>query len=290
MDCCETRFVPDPMCTTWTSACASGSTTYPNACTLKDGPLCVCGPSSFNCDARNLCVQLECTTTSDCCVINNFVRPTYCDTYAANCQLDPTTYATECTTANGPTCNCNNNVSNYACIANQCVNATTCTTNSNCAYPNVCNPTTGRCVQCMVDTDCTATNAMCVANACVTPACITNADCSPFYACDATVKPAVCKKVGCTTDRECELALDSYIAFCDPNTSGDPPVRQCAMTCDRDTQCTATDPLGACVNGRCQPSGCESDEECKIRLQASHTRGTKALCQDKASSAADAGT
>jgi hypothetical protein len=120
----------------------------------------------------------------------------------------------------------------------------------------------------------------------VTPACITDVDCSPFYACkeDATTLVTGCTKVGCTTDRECMLFRESYLAYCDTTPTGTPPVRECVMKCERDSQCrTSSDPLGVCVQGRCQEAGCDSNEECKIRLElnGSLPRGTKAVCRDK---------
>ena len=122
------------------------------------------------------------------------------------------------------------------------------------------------------------------------PACITDVDCEPFFACqdDTTTGMKACKEVGCTTDRECMLDNESYLAYCDTTPSGTPALRRCVMKCDRDSQCrTSRNPLGVCVvtagQGRCQEPGCDSHEECKILLElnGSLPRGTKALCRDK---------
>ena len=84
-DCCDTQFSEYSMCSSWQSYCDSGSTTYPSACELTASYLCVCSAQSFKCE-RNNCVPIRCNATSDCCKINNFTRPTTCDSYAANCR------------------------------------------------------------------------------------------------------------------------------------------------------------------------------------------------------------
>jgi hypothetical protein len=91
-----------------------------------------------------------------------------------------------------------------------------------------------------------------------------------------------CQLVGCTNNRECMIYRRSYLAVC--NTEVDPPA--CVVTCERDIDCSTSDnPLGFCLNGKCQDPGCETNEECKLRLEYSTPlpAGTHAVCRAKGS-------
>jgi hypothetical protein len=73
----------------------------------------------------------------------------------------------------------------------------------------------------------------------------------------------------------------NYLAKCDANGK---PLPICVVQCDRDAQCmTSSNPLRKCVNKLCQDPGCDTDEECKIRLElvSALPAGTKAVCRDK---------
>jgi hypothetical protein len=90
-----------------------------------------------------------------------------------------------------------------------------------------------------------------------------------------------CKKVGCSTDRECIESMGSYLATCNKSAS---PVPACEVSCERDSQCATTStPYRVCASGRCVDPGCETDEECKIQLRGNTTttttRGLEYVCR-----------
>ncbi|HMJ12732.1 MAG TPA: hypothetical protein VK524_15025, partial [Polyangiaceae bacterium] len=236
---------------------------------------------------QNRCRQIECTATADCCA-RNWNKSSLCASYKTLCDTDPVTNAAQCTFVAGPSCVCSDTVNEFTCQQNRCVSSDTCAQDTECFSPNpFCQG--GRCVQCKVDGDCTASNSKCVSNACVTSGCKTNADCPPFSACQANETTGVdaCTAVGCQTDRECMTFEANYLAKCDTSAT---PLPRCVIQCDRDAQCaSSTNPLRKCVmasgsnQGLCQDPGCDTDEECKIRLElvTPLPAGTRAVCRDR---------
>lgn len=266
-DCCSRVFQKDSACASAQRSCDTDPTVNASSCTFAQGPTCVCTPSMYSCET-NSCKRIECNTPTDCCA-TRFSRPTSCDTYAAQCESDPVNYATYCTQAEGPSCVCNDEVYQYGCSENRCVLATTCTTDVNCTTtaPLCLN---GHCVACVEDGDCAA-GSSCRNNVCFKPQCLTDSDCPVFSVCQDDL---TCLRVGCTNDRECMTQLDSYLAVCNKTT--DPP--SCDVSCERDSQCDVDgNPLRVCVDGHCKDPGCETDEECKIRLAPKTTSTTTSL-------------
>ena len=278
-DCCTSVWQKDSMCATYEQQCAlSPTSTY---CDEAKGPECACSESNYSC-TNNLCKRIECTAAVDCCA-TRWTRSSSCTTAETYCAQDPTLYASYCATATGPSCVCNETTSNYGCVNNVCVTQTSCTTDTNCTLSTARRCSAGHCVACIEDTDCTATGAKCINNACVAPQCVTDSDCPIFSVCETDT--ATCKSVGCATDRECMTRLDSYMATCNKSAT---PVPTCELSCERDAQCmTADNPLRVCSKGHCMDAGCDTDEECKIQMKSSSgttslTKGTQYLCRDAA--------
>jgi hypothetical protein len=275
-DCCDPSiFQPAASCSAYAEYCAEDATsTY---CDLATGPTCVCSESQYSCE-NNLCKKIECTAAADCC--ESFVPSTSCTDYAEYCALDATTYASYCTLATGPTCVCD--ASTKACTNNVCSSVASCTAETAdtvCAYNQICS-STGVCAACDVDDDCSLSSQKCLNHACVTPECMTDVQCPAFSQCQSD---NTCKEVGCATDRECMVYMDSYLATCDTSAK---PVPTCSIACETDAQCaTVSNPLRQCVSGRCTDPGCETDEECKIRLAdtaAMNYSGVRAVCMEAA--------
>jgi hypothetical protein len=303
VDCCDTRFTRWGMCSTWASYCATNPTTYAAECRMARSPECVCDASNvallFTCDTAGTCHTRQCDTAADCCA-TAYHPSTSCYYAEEQCALSSTSsYCSELTSS---TCLCDGSTTppynNYSCVQNQCVTLTTCTSDTSCpsSAPR-CDPT-GHCVACLTTDDCAATDAQCIANACVTPACKTNADCPAFSACEpGTTGLNVCVRKGCANDRECMTYEENYLATCNKSVTA-PELPYCVVQCDTDSQCaTSNNPLRKCVvpansaHGTCQDPGCDTDEECKIRLELNGqlSAGTKAVCRDKVV-VADAGT
>lgn len=274
-DCCDDSiFQPSASCSLYEEYCAEDPTTYASYCTQAAGPLCKCTEGQFACE-ENLCKRIECSTAADCCA--DFVPSTLCTSYAADCALDPTTYATSCAYSTGPNCVCD--ATTQACNNNICSTVVACTAataDSDCNSNQVCS-NSNVCVQCNGDSDCPSSNQKCLSNACVTPQCLTDVDCPAFSQCQ---EDNTCKEVGCATDRECMAYMDSYLATCDKSAK---PVPTCSIACQTDAQCsTNANPLRQCVSGRCTDPGCETDEECKILLSDSalmSLTGVRAVCK-----------
>lgn len=265
-DCCNTVWQKNTSCQLYQQQCDSSPTTYASYCALAQGPNCVCSESSYACE-NNLCRSIECTKPSDCCA-THWTKSSSCTTYETQCAADPTTYASYCTTATGPSCVCNDTVYTYGCVKNVCTQVNTCTSDANCSASGAPKCSEGHCVACIGDTDCPTANAKCIGNTCIQPQCLTNSDCPVFSNCEAD---GTCKRVGCATDRECMTYMDSYLATCNKSAS---TVPTCEVSCERDSQCaTDSNPLRVCVGGRCQDPGCDTDEECKIRLAPTTATG-----------------
>lgn len=283
-DCCES-FTRNPSCASWASSCTLDPVANEDDCLRAQGSACVCANKNYTCE-QNRCQQIECTTTADCCARpNGWTKSSACASYKQLCDADPTTNAAQCALLAGPDCVCNDTVNRASCQANRCVSNTTCTLDSECSsmssLTRYCQA--GRCVQCKEDAHCPSASSKCVANACATPACKTNADCPAFSACETSEATGVtaCKVIGCQTDRECMTYEENYLAKCDTVAK---PLPRCVIQCDRDAQCaSSTNPLRKCIRGLCQDPGCDTDEECKIRLElvSQLPAGTRAVCRDR---------
>ena len=66
-------------------------------------------------------------------------------------------------------------------------------------------------------------------------------------------------ETGCTTDRECVAKNVNPLSKC--------AMGKCQTPCQTDTECNVGRySYQACVMGSCQDIGCETNEECRIRL------------------------
>jgi hypothetical protein len=273
--CCDDGWTVPSACVTARSNCAINRTTYASQCALAEGPACQCDPNrDFLCE-KGQCVRTACQVPLDCCA--RFIEPSNCASARTYCSADPN--SSYCLTANGPTCNCSE--ATFKCVENACLPIRSCTSDASCQASSTSTPycLDSQCVECVSNSDCDASTEECVFNICQTPECKTDVDCDPFNICGLD---STCQLVGCQSDRECMINRRSYLAFCD--TTVDPPT--CQVHCERDTDCrTADNPLGLCVNTRCLDPGCETNEECKLRLEYSTQLpdGTRAVCRAKGS-------
>lgn len=288
-DCCD-GFTPNTNCTFWAAQCTQDPVVNEDDCRRAQGPACICAAQTYACE-QNRCRQIECTTAADCCAQpDSWTKSTSCAASQQQCAANRTTNGAECAFAAGPECVCDETVNEFSCQQNRCVSNVACQEDAHCAgvfsTGHYCQA--GRCVQCKEDAHCGSSSSKCVANTCATPACKTNADCPAFSACqtDETTGVAACKPVGCQTDRECMTYEENYLAKCDTSAA---PVPRCVIRCDRDAQCaSSTNPLRKCVQGLCQDPGCDTDEECKIRLElvSQLPPGTRAVCRERSTESA----
>ena len=119
----------------------------------------------------------------------------------------------------------------------------------------------GRCVftQCTIDADCFDDNLYCDTGVCKQK-CEVNGDCPSFFACSS----GRCEIVGCSTDRECQTASGQLGSRCVDLGNG---IKECGTPCSDDAACNDGRFTGSsCIQGFCQPGGCATDEECKIRF------------------------
>ena len=137
----------------------------------------------------------------------------------------------------------------------------TCVSSRECGPAGlVCDVGAGRCVECVVDADCLASDRVCRASACVAVTrctssrmcpgqvcdlaagicvdCVVDADCRPDQVCSASA--CVARPMPCTSDRECSasgLVCSTTRGVC--------------VECVRDADC----PEGTCVSDRCVVGG-----------------------------------
>jgi hypothetical protein len=57
---------------------------------------------------------------------------------------------------------------------------------------------------------------------------------------------------------------------------------ECRQPCETDLECAAVVGFNfrGCVGGFCEDLGCETDEDCRIRLSIPQTSGDEAECRD----------
>lgn len=187
---------------------------------------------------QNECVRIGCREAKDCLPRNCRTLETACDGGDAFACDE---YDAQC------------DASQYLCESDQCVQL--CDTSAEC--PGTC--VEGRCADCGSDDDCGG-DYICVDRQCV-QGCEEKADCPFFHDCQA----GQCAYTGCSTNRECIAATGSARAICDAT--------ECVVPCDTDIECDEPYSFDfvQCVSGRCMPIGCESDAECRIRLDVDLT-------------------
>ena len=250
LDCCPT---PMAECESWAIDCAMGD---PNSCIDFDDPghNCTCNGSLLSC-IENQCEVLECNEAADCCG----PEPPQCASAEANCLAGD---QNACDFLNLPNNGCCDE-SAWLCQTNACI--PTCADDGDCvAIGGVCQ--VGLCVECKSSADC-GPKDICADNGCVTQ-CISDGDCSTFYQCQA----GECVDVGCQTTMECVAMLTDVDAMCVDT--------RCLLPCQTDADCA--DPSSfdfqVCLDSVCTIQGCETDQECRLRLGVGPATGFDALC------------
>ncbi|HEY0463186.1 MAG TPA: hypothetical protein VGC79_03210 [Polyangiaceae bacterium] len=215
------------------------------------------------------CVQIDCTTTADCCGGLPVDAPEKCRSRAAlclqklpGCEPNPCTRSSEC--AGGGVCTgrclissgeCSGNVD---CLANKCnagkctINFTTCSSDADCAA-NTCgggscacdNPAYQPTQPVCTDEDCDGLCLWsCESSRCVIPsACQSDAEC---FGARPICLAGQC--VECADSEDC-----SFEKSC---RSG-----SCETRCQSDANCALFE---ACQAGQCIYVGCRSDRECSL--------------------------
>jgi hypothetical protein len=206
------------------------------------------------------CVRVECREAGDCCPD----PPAVCDDYEAFCADDLNPNQQFYCDQFEFSCVCD--ADEYACVDDQCEFVQTCDADDPLSCPSTLVCDGDRCVQCVEDDDCPGDQA-CSGNAC-TASCEFDEECPLFHRC----VDGGCDDVGCETDRECVASMRSPLAFCE--------MGECRSPCSSDLECNPGNfQFRGCVNGYCEDLGCETDEECRIRLGVSPGEGVEAECR-----------
>ena len=209
----------------------------------------VCAKADFGiAQSAKTCVAIDCMTAVDCCPKINVSNCAFYQTQCGDGAVD-----TYCKLYND---NCKCKEDQYVCTAdNKCLTKYSCGSDGGTTCPSgyVCNAGT-ECVRCLKDTDCGSGQACTPEHACVT-SCQKHADCNYLQDC----KMGICVETGCTTDRECVAKNVNPLSKC--------AMGKCQTPCQTDTECNVGRySYQACVMGSCQDIGCETNEECRIRL------------------------
>lgn len=155
--------------------------------------------------------------------------------------------------------------------------STTCTTDSQCSAPKVCNTSTQRCVDCNTNSQCTGSAfPFCKAETSTCVRCLTTPDCnSPTATCSANLccdtTPPVINNVTTTISEDSRIQVNleikqpvatskSIVVLEDPTgypllsqTCSDATTSGAIITCKADGNCPAGD---RCVNQKCEIRGC----------------------------------
>ena len=235
-------------CRQGVGTCAE-STAQAGECMLKDGGLGHCGGTScvecFSdihcpdgvCGAANSCVG--CRTRRDCGAAQT------CDPESNTCV--------QCLQASD--CFVPGQCDAFECNAGACVPGTTrpdvCTLRS--GNPGLCD-SSGACVRCLGDGDCTQDAPFCSGGRCVQ--CAADTDC-PRGTCDTMT--GTCR--GCSSDDDCQQAEGCLGFTCASNGACEPE------RLGPETPCEVTQGVpGVCDNGECQPcagtAGCPDGLMC----------------------------
>ncbi len=201
------------------------------------------------------CELIECTEPADCCDVpegcptlleqcNATGNAYYCDAYNAQCLCDPADWE------------CNNEI---------CKFAATCTVPGDCKAPLKC--AGGTCVECEDSDECSFGYG-CISGECVFQ-CTIDEQCDNFHEC----RSGDCVRVGCAADSECRALFSN-----DPNAACIDST--CRSSCVRDTDCNGWNQrTNVCFEGYCHPVGCETDQECRIRLSSELTGNRQTECR-----------
>jgi hypothetical protein len=265
---CDSR---DAVCTAVIPGCAP----FQNAiCTNNSA----CGPGTCG-TGRCSNTFAVCTAASDCADT--------CDTVFGQCNLSGNFCTTDanCTgTCDSRRCGCSNplydpsnpicsdpdctDICNLRCNEERCVPDTSCDADIDCLINGLRHCTAqGQCIECETATeeiDCPGEGEVCRDGACLVP-CKLNEECPLFHQCD--VGTGDCVATGCSSDRECILALstsgssqDARLTKCLPSDS-DPTIKTCKVPCENDAACPRD--FEVCNDGYCTFIGCETNEDCR---------------------------
>ncbi|MCK5798416.1 MAG: hypothetical protein KAI47_14595 [Deltaproteobacteria bacterium] len=218
------------------------------------GPKCITKKSLFG-EYK----ECGCNQTTECAANQN--GPTCFDSFN-KCSCDDDA---KCTTTGLNKCNFPYGGATYK----HCQKA--CTTNPDCAKIkdlNVCNTTNGKCVGCLLDTDCTSQKPFCSSTVGSCVACKIDTDCkSPGL-------PFCSAKGACV---ECKADPD-----CATNQSGS-KCAEGACGCDADTDCKTNAWGNKCVAGSSGKScGCSAAQECTGNQNGTQCDSSYSICTCKA--------
>jgi len=230
--------------------CGMGTCTFGGSCA-----------TTADCDS-NTCVGSLCTLTNNFCdsltPCTNFTNS--CSTRRCSCTNPEYDFA-------NPICDDEDctDVCNLRCREEMCVVDNSCEEDIDCAPFGLEHCNAGTCVECEADSDCEDEDHECRDNECVAP-CKYNEECPLFHQCQS----GDCVATGCTSDRECVLALsegnlgqDARLSKCLPATP-DSPIMTCKIPCENDAACPTQ--FEVCSEGYCTFIGCETNEECRSFL------------------------
>jgi hypothetical protein len=205
------------------------------------------------------CHRVECASKQDCC--DTFVANANCDTYKANCAMDPVF----CNTYRS-LCECSQD-----CMDELCVMAEPgCMSDAECTSTQTPFCVQNKCHQCAKDSDCGGNGTKCAAGVCMAP-CQSDENCPLLSSCQDNA----CVATGCSSDRECAFITKNARAVCRDKV--------CTSPCAIDSDCAAeknTTGFDVCEDGQCKFIGCETDSECRALLALSSQRGSvHAVCR-----------
>jgi hypothetical protein len=227
--------------------CEAGLACIRSICTPADYPVQPTGKE---------CVRIECRAAKDCCPTPS----SSCTNYERYCNLGDPYYCSLFDTY----CKCDEAA--WSCTGDKCVFVQTCEPDAGRVCPSSMVCSGGKCVRCAKDDDC-ASGQSCIANECK-KACTLDEECPVFHRCQSSQ----CVEVGCQTTRECVAYTKNPLAFCRD--------KSCREPCTSDLECNASSyNFRGCISGFCEDLGCETDEECRIRLNISQTSGQEAECR-----------
>lgn len=222
----------------------------------KQGLICVdstCQLAEFDLNPSDKeCVLIECREKTDCCDANDIdITVSPCSSYDTSCQslAQPNIYCDQFTLH----CTCEG----YDCVDEKCVREPPCEDSSICnlySTTKIFCSDNNKCVECTEDSDCNEDES-CEDNQCIGD-CKTDLDCDFFHECQS----GVCVEVGCKSDRECIALTGNVFAICED--------KECRQPCETDLECSSPDnfQFSICIDGYCENVGCETAEECRLRM------------------------
>lgn len=238
-----------------------------------------CSVGSYNLQPTGKqCVLIACHEAKDCCPKPLADCPNLLAQCEAGLSFDCQTYLARCS-CDGSKYRCDDGKCNAVCTPSDGITLDSCRV-LGASFTCVAN----KCVECTKDTDC-AEGAGGVARGCKDNKCqikcAKDADCDPFYKCDAA--SSACVYSGCKTNLECISKSGNPLAVCNAG--------KCDVPCQSDPECGTTTAvaggagalvtagLQVCVNTHCVDVGCDSDDQCRILNRLPGGSPTTAECR-----------